>query len=223
MGSLPPRRRPGGRFARQGLRLEPSLLLLLLAWGDGAGAAPVPSPQGASDQPAAVEPMQPASPQAVAPAKESSQGSPQLPEEDFGRWEKPTNHCLIRQLNRESLPLLESGCRSVRLEQQGPGQLSIRLLPATTTTGAAPRRQLILAGVLTPGSLPMRCRDTRCEPRWPLRVQLSALGSVDIDRGDLPTGLPRAWLVRGDCQLDSAGLSCQASEEEQRWTVEAHW
>jgi hypothetical protein len=155
--------------------------------------------------------------------QETSQNSPPPPEEDFGRWERRTSHCEIRQLSRESLPLLESGCRSARLEQQGPGQLSIRLLPAITPPGAAPRRQIILAGVLTPGSLPMRCRDTRCEPQWPLRVQLSALGSVDIDRGDLPTGLPRAWLVRGDCLLDSAGMSCQASETEQRWTVEAHW
>lgn len=222
MASPPPRRRPVGRTPWQGLTLGLPLLLILLAWGR-AGAVPGPVSPGVSVQPEPVEPLQPVSPQTAAPAKPTGQSSPEVAVEDFGRWERSTNHCEIRQLNRESLPLMESGCRSARLEQQGPGQLSIRLLPAIATTTAAPRRQLILAGVLTPGSLPMRCRDTRCEPQWPLRVQLSALGSVDIDRGDLPTGLPQTWLVRGDCLLDSAGLSCQASEAEQRWTVEAHW
>ena len=88
---------------------------------------------------------------------------------------------------------------------------------------ASPRKRLILAGLLMPGSEPMRCRDTRCDPQWPLRVQLSALASQELDRMDLPTSLPRTRLAQGDCKIDGMGMNCQVSEADQRWSMTIRW
>ena len=181
-------------------------------------APPKPPPPIPAEQPGAVSAGEPA----AKPARKEPNQASGASEDDFGRWERSSAACEIQEFSPEDRLLLETACRGVRLDQQGPGQLSIRLLPAADGSTAT-RRQLILAGVLIPGSQPMRCRDTRCQPQWPLRVQISALASLGLDRGGWPTTLPRARLVQGDCQIDEEGLACQAQEPEQRWLVKLRW
>jgi hypothetical protein len=107
----------------------------------------------------------------------------------------------------------------VRLDQQLAGLLSIRFLPAAQTREAA-ERQLLFAGVLLRGSEPMRCRNGRCEPSWPIRVQLSALASSNARN----LGLPLARVVQGSCSLEQARVLCHARDREgRRWQATARW
>jgi len=107
----------------------------------------------------------------------------------------------------------------VRLDQQLAGLLSIRFLPATQDR-STPTPLLLFAGVLQPGSQPMRCRDSRCQPSWPIRVQLSALASINANT----PGLPQARVVHGSCNLERERLLCTARNlEGSRWQARVRW
>lgn len=165
----------------------------------------------------------PPTPPPPVPQEQPSPARAQRPaddEDDFGRWERSAGSCEIQVIRGEGATPALTSCSRIRLDQQGPGQLSIRLLAAGNSGSS---RRLILAGLLEPGSQPMRCRDTRCDPQWPLRVRLSALASQGLDQGNSPTALPETHLVQGGCQLDGAGMECQASDADQRWTMKARW
>lgn len=110
-------------------------------------------------------------------------------------------------------------CRSVRLDQQLAGLLSIRFLPRGRGRGT-PTQQLLFAGVLLPGSQPMRCQDSRCEPQWPLRVQISAMAVSSVRTLDLP----QARMVNGSCSLEARRVLCTARDREgRRWQARALW
>jgi hypothetical protein len=110
-------------------------------------------------------------------------------------------------------------CRGVRLDQQLAGLLSIRFLPAARDR-SAPEQVLLFAGVLLRGSEPMRCRNGRCEPSWPIRVQLSALATSHARS----LGLPDARVVQGSCSLEVARVLCQARDREgRRWQATVRW
>jgi hypothetical protein len=110
-------------------------------------------------------------------------------------------------------------CRSVRLDQQLAGLLSIRFLPRGQGR-SAPTQQLLFAGVLLPGSKPMRCQNSRCEPQWPLRVQLSAMAVSNVRT----LSLPQARMVNGSCSLEEKRVLCTARDREgRRWQARALW
>ncbi len=110
-------------------------------------------------------------------------------------------------------------CRSLRLDQQLAGLLSIRFLPALQDRNA-PAQQLLLAGVLMPGSQPMRCQDRRCEPQWPIRVQLSTLATSNVRT----LSLPEARVVQGSCSLEANRVLCSARDHEgRRWQARVRW
>jgi hypothetical protein len=142
-----------------------------------------------------------------------------LSEDDFGRWERNAQQCEIQIEEQRESPPERLPCSGVRLDQQLAGLLSIRFLPAAQE-GSAPSHQLLFAGVLRPGSQPMRCRDSRCEPSWPVRVQLSALATTNVRT----LGLPQARVVQGSCSLESTRVICTARDREGgRWQATVRW
>lgn len=141
------------------------------------------------------------------------------PEDDFGRWERSAQQCEIQIEEQPESPPERLPCSGVRLDQQLAGLLSIRFLPAGQER-SVPSHQLLFAGVLRPGSQPMRCRDSRCEPSWPVRVQLSALATTNVRT----LGLPQARVVQGSCSLESARVICTARDREGgRWQATVRW
>ena len=141
------------------------------------------------------------------------------PDEDFGRWERNAPVCDIELVETQGRAPERLACRSVRLDQQLAGLLSVRFLPAAQGE-AATAQQLLFAGVLLAGSQPMRCRDSRCEPSWPIRVQVSALATSNART----LGLPLARVVQGSCSLETRWVLCQARDREgRRWKAQGRW
>ena len=141
------------------------------------------------------------------------------PEEDFGRWERSARQCDIQIEEPQDSPPERLPCSGVRLDQQLAGLLSIRFLPAAQDRDT-PAHLLLFAGVLQPGSAPMRCSDSRCEPSWPIRVQLSALATSNART----LGLPQARVVQGSCSLESTRVLCTARDREGgRWQATVRW
>lgn len=142
-----------------------------------------------------------------------------MPDEDFGRWEHGLQQCEIQLQETIGPPTERFPCRSLRLDQQMAGLMSIRFLP-TARGRSAPAQLLLFAGVLQPGSQPMRCRNSRCEPLWPIRVQLSALATSNVRT----LGLPQARVIQGSCQLDKGRVLCTARDREgRRWQARGRW
>lgn len=170
----------------------------------------MPAAEASSEEPQEPLPRQRTPP----PAQEWSQQ-----DEDFGRWERRAQPCEIQLAEPQGRAPLLLACRSVRIDQQLAGLLSIRFLPAAPDAGAA-AQQLLFAGVLLPGSQPMRCRDSRCEPSWPIRLQVSALATSNA--GTL--GLPLARVVQGSCSVEKSRVLCQARDlEGRRWQAKGRW
>jgi hypothetical protein len=144
--------------------------------------------------------------------------------EDFGRWQSRPSHCRLQQSSSSagSSPATRD-CRSVRIDQQLPGLLSLRFSEASAN-GPLGSPQLMLAGVLQPGSRALDCRDGRCQPHWPLTLQVSALADRGLrTRADL-SQLPQARLAQGICHLNAQGVRCQAEDSDGLlWQVEADW
>ena len=143
--------------------------------------------------------------------------------EDFGRWQATPSHCLLQRSSAQASSPPPRNCRSVRLDQLLPGLLSLRFSEASPG-GRLNSPQLTLAGVLLPGSRAMGCREGRCQPRWPLLLQVSALADRGLGPQPGLSQLPLARLAKGSCQLDSRGARCQAEDSEGlRWTVDVRW
>ncbi len=143
--------------------------------------------------------------------------------EDFGRWQASPSHCQLQRSTTTATGGLRSNCRSVRLEQQLPGLLSLRLSEAGNESQLV-SHQLTLAGVLKPGSRAMECRDGRCHPHWPLLLQVSAMAERGFSPQPGLSQLPRARLARGDCRLDAEGARCRVDDNDGlQWQVDVSW
>ena len=81
----------------------------------------------------------------------------------------------------------------------------------------------MFAGVLAPGSEPMRCSDGRCTPRWPLKLEVTALASSGVDGAGVPTTLPQAQLAQGSCLLEEGEASCLAVANGWRRQARMRW
>ena len=141
--------------------------------------------------------------------------------EDFGRWQGGLRRCRIVSTSRQASPQQPSSCRVLRLDQQMEGLLTVRFLQPAGS-GAFLDRQLVFAGVLAEGSRGMQCQASRCEPRWPLRLRVSAVGQAGFGEATASLGLTRAQLASGHCQLDGRAFRCEAvGSEGERWQAEA--
>ena len=145
----------------------------------------------------------------------------ELAGEDFGRWEGSLRQCRLVSTSSQTPPQPPASCRLLRLDQQMEGLLTVRFLQPGGT-GAFLDRQLVFAGVLAPGSKGMQCQASRCEPRWPLRLQVSAVGQAGFGEATAAMGLTKAQLASGHCQLDARALRCEAvGPEGRKWQAEA--
>ena len=141
--------------------------------------------------------------------------------EDFGRWEGSLRQCRLVSTSSQTPPQPPASCRLLRLDQQMEGLLTVRFLQPGGT-GALLDRQLVFAGVLAPGSKGMQCQASRCEPRWPLRLQVSTVGQAGFGEATAAMGLTKAQLASGHCQLDARALRCEAvGPEGRKWQAEA--
>jgi len=135
---------------------------------------------------------------------------------NFGRWERRVGHC---QWQSEPDGGGRRRCGLLQLVQPEPGLLVVRLI-ATVRGNPIASDQLTLAGELTPPSRPMRCRDNRCTPHWPLQMRISAVrwqgAEADAEPGS--SVLPLGTVAEGDCILGPRTLSCVATSRDGR-----HW
>lgn len=143
--------------------------------------------------------------------------------EDFGRWETHLHQCRMAHSGEANQPETARPCQLLRLDQQMQGLLTVRFLAMTTGSQLA-SSELVYAGVLESGSPPMLCRQGRCDPRWPMRVLVSAVAPSGIDSRGLAVGVPQASVARGQCLLVKRRARCQAGEPGgQRWEASARW
>lgn len=143
--------------------------------------------------------------------------------EDFGRWETRLRRCRMVALVEGAPPVVPKPCQVLRLDQQLPGLLSVRFLPAGSEARLT-KADLVFAGVLEQGGTPMRCRQGRCEPRWPIRLLVSAVAPGAIEPGSSPHGIPLARIARGQCLLVRRSVVCQAGEPGgHRWEASGRW
>ena len=141
--------------------------------------------------------------------------------EDFGRWEGGLRRCRIASTSRQASQQQTSSCRVLRLDQQMEGLLTVRFLQPAGS-GTFLDRQLVFAGVLEEGTRGMPCQASRCEPRWPLRLRVSAVGQAGFGEAAAALGLTRAQLASGHCQLDGRAFRCEAvGSQGERWQAEA--
>jgi hypothetical protein len=142
---------------------------------------------------------------------------------EFGRWETHLQRCQIVELVGAGPPAALRGCQLLRLDQQTPGQLSVRFL-SSWPEGRFTSSELVYAGVLELGSPAMQCRHARCEPRWPMRLLVSAVAPRGVDPRGPTMGIPLARMARGHCQLEKRRVLCQAGEPGgQRWEASGRW
>lgn len=148
-------------------------------------------------------------------------GARELSGDDFGRWERSLRRCSIVTPSGTGPVPPPASCRLLRLDQQMQGLLSVRFLEPGGD-GSFLDRQLVFAGVLAEGSAAMACHRSRCEPRWPVRLRVSAVGQAGFGDGSAALGLTRAELASGQCLLDDRGFRCEATGPEGRqWRVDA--
>jgi hypothetical protein len=143
--------------------------------------------------------------------------------EDFGRWETHLHQCRVAQSGEANQPETARPCQLLRLDQQMQGLLTVRFVALTTASQLA-SSELVVAGVLDSGSRPMRCRQGRCDPRWPMRLLVSAVAPSSVDLRGLAVGVPQARVARGQCLLERRRARCQAGVPGgQRWEASARW
>ncbi len=162
-----------------------------------------------------------APPEATEPADPSRQ-------EAVGRWELALRHCRLELRPPATRPGTSAdaaprplSCRALRLDQQLPGLLSLRLLGADAGAGGA-AGQLVLAGVLEPGSQPLRCRQLRCRPRGAVRMLVSAVARSGLPLDPGTAAVLRSQLAQGRCVLEGRRLQCLVrGADGEEWRVEA--
>jgi hypothetical protein len=143
--------------------------------------------------------------------------------EDFGRWATQLQQCRVAQSSAANQPGTAWPCQLLRLDQQMQGLLTVRFVALATASQPA-SRELVVAGMLETGSRPMRCRQGRCDPRWPMQLRVSAVAPGGVDSRGLAVGVPQARVARGQCLLEKRRARCQAGEPGgQRWEASARW
>jgi hypothetical protein len=136
-----------------------------------------------------------------------STGNASTPNFDFGRYSERLVRCnvttsLFRKYWRS--------CGQLRIQQHIDGLMSVRFsLGGNDRPGNS---DLVFAGVVINGSKSMACRgDGRCEPRFPLTLQVSAISTAIFDRNGLAITLPMGLVARGSCRIEPLRAQCQAT------------
>jgi hypothetical protein len=184
-----------------------------LGWGSGLGQAGLVLIAAAAAGALTLAPLG---------SSTARERGPDFPEEDFGRWEHGLSRCRILGLGREEAR--PRPCRTLRLDQQLSGLMSVRFSGVSREGAGGGGSELRYVGILMKGSLPMRCREGRCEPQWPLRLAVTALAESGFDGSGLASGLPQTHLAKGDCLLAKGSVVCRAaSADGPPWQAEARF
>ena len=155
-------------------------------------------------------------------------GNRKRQQDDFGWWKSNLRDCRLlgpslapgRAVPVAS-PQQTAGCDQLRLDQQISGLLRISFLRLQHLDNVAAGK-VVFVGLLEQGSQPMRCRQGRCEPRWPLRVRVSVVSEARFGPMGLVKGLPTTRLARGHCHLDYPLIHCRAASPDGiEWQAEA--
>lgn len=151
--------------------------------------------------------------------------------EPYGRWERNLRRCRLERRGgsdgersgaEPSASQLRQGCRTVRLDQQEQGVLSVRFLAGGSAPGAV-ANQLSFAGVMESGSRPMQCQQLRCRPDWPIQLRVSAVATSAWLASQGASPLQQGHLAQGRCQLSARMLRCHArSNNGEEWLAEGH-
>jgi hypothetical protein len=144
------------------------------------------------------------------------------PDEDFGVWQARLAGCSLVQVIRPGRPEPPQGCLTLKLAQPWKGLLKVSFL-AGDGVSTHPAAKLSFAGLVEAGYQPMQCRQGRCEPSWPLRLQVSAVSHWLGDRDVAPgSGLPETQLAQGHCLIERIRIHCQASTAAgEAWNADA--
>lgn len=124
--------------------------------------------------------------------------------EVFGRWRPQPRRCALEQQGASPLR-----CHGFQLDQRNAEV--VRLILQADGDGRGEQVQLTLVGSLLEGSESMACRSGSCALRKPMQVQLVSLSLARFDGRGLAQTLPNTWPVQGQCRIEPAQLSCQAS------------
>jgi hypothetical protein len=142
-------------------------------------------------------------------------------DDGFGRWESPLNRCQLQWPRQGQQPPQQSPCHKIRIDQTIEGMLRVRFINALASSRYA-SEELTFAGLLLQQDQPMRCKGGRCQPSWPLRLQVHGVASRRFDPRGLAEQLPQNQLARGNCQLAANLLQCQArGAGGERWQASA--
>ncbi|MEN9540087.1 MAG: hypothetical protein RLZZ459_178 [Cyanobacteriota bacterium] len=137
-------------------------------------------------------------------------------EEAFGRWRYRPNSCVVEH---GAAPQLR--CQELQLDQRSSDVLRLSVQADAKEPGTSIR--LTLVGALAEGSEPMGCRNGSCSLKRPLSFNLVSLSLARFDGRGLVQSLPRTWSVRGDCQIDSSDLRCEALNSDLAALGEPPW
>lgn len=143
----------------------------------------------------------------------------------FGRWESKLSSCKLQQGQVGSpLQAQRQGCGRLRLEQNLEGLLSVRLITPSGSQRFG-SQNLVFGGELAQGQQPMRCgTDGQCQPRWPIRLEVSTVASSLLTEQGLAPTIPLAQLAKGSCLLERRSLECEARDRDGRfWEAKARF
>jgi len=142
-------------------------------------------------------------------------------DDGFGRWESSLNRCQLQWPRQGQQPPQQSPCHKIRIDQTIEGMLRVRFIHGLASSRFA-SEELTFAGLLLQQDQPMRCQGGRCQPSWPLRLQVHGVASRRFDPRGLAEQLPQNQLARGSCQLAANLLQCQAQGNDgERWQASA--
>lgn len=130
--------------------------------------------------------------------------------DDFGWWNSRLSSCSVVRISPSDRERRSVECLGLRLDQQIRGLISLSFA-FQQAEGRLSTGKVVFAGVLEGDSQPMRCGQGRCEPRFPIWVQVSAVAQSGFEDQGVATALPRSYLVRGHCSVQAPRIRCQAT------------
>ena len=120
----------------------------------------------------------------------------------FGRFESFSDSCQYKLAEGEPQP-----CRIVQLDLKSDAVIGVRFIGRGEQRGS--RRELTFVTTTAKGAVPLTCSSGYCklkEEQWLSSV--SSVAEKNFDERGLSQGLPKAWPVRGECQLANNYLRC---------------
>jgi hypothetical protein len=151
-----------------------------------------------------------------------------LADQDFGWWSGTLIGCRLTNTAASSAgeassvsPEPSEHCDRLRLDQQIQGLMRISFLWSKPMK-YGDSGKLVFVGLLEGDSKPMRCRQGRCQPQWPMRLRVSVVAQARFGPLGLATDLPATRLARGHCHVDYPKIHCRAtSPDGHHWWAEA--